>query len=299
MRAIPDADTAATRSFYETRVGGAGPSSWAELREVRAARRVDPTVPGRTIEDIVESDVGGVPVRIILPRNGVVNGVHLHLHGGGFYMDCAARDDARSARRADALGVAVIGVDYRLAPESPWPAAPDDCEAVARWLIEVAQSRFGTRRLTIGGMSAGATLVVATLVRLRSRGLATRFPGAVLEAGSYDLSGQTPAGRVIEGEYFIEAYAGDAADRSDPDISPAFADLVGLPPTLVVIGADDIVLADNLAMAARLSAAANDVELLLYPEVPHGFTLHETPIGRTAVRDTDRWLAQIPNGGAA
>ena len=109
MRAIPDADIAATRSFYETRVGGAGPSSWAELREVRAARRVDPTVPGRTIEDIVESDVGGVPVRIILPRNGVVNGVHLHLHGGGFYMDCAARDDARSARRADALGVAVIG----------------------------------------------------------------------------------------------------------------------------------------------------------------------------------------------
>lgn len=119
--------------------------------------------------------------------------------GGGFYMDCAARDDARSARRADALDVAVIGVDYRLAPESPWPAAPDDCEAVARWLIEVAQSRFGTRRLTIGGVSAGATLVVATLVRLRSRGLATRFAGEVLEAGSYDLSGQTPAGRVIEG----------------------------------------------------------------------------------------------------
>ena len=205
--------------------------------------------------------------------------------GGGFYMDCAARDDARSARRADALGVAVIGVDYRLAPESPWPAAPDDCEAVARWLIEVAQSRFGTRRLTIGGMSAGATLVVATLVRLRSRGLATRFAGAVLEAGSYDLSGQTPAGRVIEGEYFIEAYAGDAADRSDPDISPAFADLVGLPPTLVVIGADDIVRADT---GSRVAQTLDGLFGTFHGRVVHdekedGLTLAVVEIGRGSV----------------
>ena len=132
----------------------------------------------------------------------------------------------------------VVTVDYRLAPEFPWPAAPDDCEAVALWLLEVAAERFGTTRLAIGGMSAGATLVTTTLLRLRDRGLAKAFSGAVLEAGTYDVSAQTPAGRTISDEYFIEAYVGHVDDRTLPDISPTFGDLSGLPPTLVVVGSE-------------------------------------------------------------
>ncbi|GAA3181132.1 hypothetical protein GCM10020255_075190 [Rhodococcus baikonurensis] len=72
-------------------------------------------------------------------------------------------------------------------------AAPDDCEAVALWLLDVAAERFGTTKLAVGGMSAGATLVMTTLLRLRDRGLAMSFSGAVLEAGTYDVSAQTPA----------------------------------------------------------------------------------------------------------
>lgn len=142
-------------------------------------------------------------------------------------------------------------------------------------------------------MSAGSTLVVTTLLRLRDQGCAGAFGGAVLEAGSYDLSTHTPAGRAIADEYFIHAYVGHVADRTRPDISPIFGDLRGLPGTLVVIGRDDVVSAGNLAMAAALSAAGNDVDLRVYPAVPHGFTMHDTPIGRRAVRDFDTRLGHL------
>ena len=135
-------------------------------------------------------------------------GVYLDIHGGGFYMDSAARGDKRNRELADALHLAVVSVDYRLAPEHPWPAAPDDCEAAALWLVEEADARFGTSRLAIGGSSAGATLALATLLRLRDRGAVGRFTGAALQFGTYDLSARTPAGRRIADEYFIQAYAG-------------------------------------------------------------------------------------------
>ena len=89
----------------------------------------------------------------------------------------------------------VVSVDYRLAPEHPWPAAPDDGETAALWLLEEAEERFGTARLSIGGASAGANLAMTTLLRLRDAGLAARFVTALLLYGAYDLSGSTPAGR--------------------------------------------------------------------------------------------------------
>lgn len=285
-----DEELAITRSFYESRPAGAGPRSLPELRVARSARKVDPTSPSRAVEHTVDLDGKRVTVRIVTPRRGDVTGVYLYFPAGGFYLSSAAQSDARNARLADALGVAVVTVDYRLAPESPWPAAPDDCEAAALWLLDDAAERFGTTKVALGGMSAGSTLVMATLLRLRERGLAKSFVGAVLEAGTYDLSAQTPAGRTIADEYFIEAYVGHVSDRTIPDISPTFGDLRNLPSTLVAIGSEDVVLAENLAMVARLSAAGNDVDLRLYPHVPHGFSNHPTPIARRAVLDIDAWL---------
>lgn len=287
---LPGDELAITRAFYESRTAGTGPSSLQELLAVRASRVVDPAPPTRAVEHILDVDGRAISVRVVTPKDGVVDGVYLYLPGGGFYMSSAASADARSTRLADEIGFAVVTVDYRLAPEFPWPAAPDDCEAVALWLLDVAAERFGTTKLAVGGMSAGATLVMTTLLRLRDRGLAMSFSGAVLEAGTYDVSAQTPAGRTIGDEYFIEAYVGHVGDRTVPDISPTFGDLSSLPPTLVVIGSDDVVLAENLAMVARLSAAANDVDLRLYPDVPHGFTNHPTPVARRAALDIGAWL---------
>jgi acetyl esterase/lipase len=244
----------------------------------------------RPVAALAEAAGRRVPVRIVAPERGTARGVYLDIHGGGFYMGLAARGDAPNQRLARALGVVVVSVDYRLAPEHPWPAAPDDCETAALWLVEETGARFGTNRLAIGGVSAGATLAMTTLLRLRERGLATAFAGAALQFGTYDLSGQTPAGRRLDGEFFIRAYAGDAADRTDPDISPVYGDLRGLPPALLVVGSLDILLEDNLVMAARLTAAGCGADVRVYPESPHGFTLHPTAMAKAALDDIESWL---------
>lgn len=176
-------------AFRLRRSGARGPRNWDELQMVRAQHRQETVSVAPATEELA----GDVPVRIITPADAPC-GVLLDIHSGGFYMGAASDNDVRNRALADRLGVAVVSVDYRLAPEHPWPAAPDDCETVAKWLAESAEARFGTGRLVIGGVSAGATLAMTTLLRLRDRGI-DAFAGAVLQYGTFDLSAQTPAGR--------------------------------------------------------------------------------------------------------
>lgn len=279
-----------TRAFYADRASGRGPGSWEELRAARLAAAAPASSPFPAVEELVGADGRSVPVRIHTPGQRSPAGVVLEMHGGGFYLGSAAGSDDRNRQLADALGVAVVSVDYRLAPEHPWPAAPEDCETAALWLVEHAPERFGTARLAVAGFSAGATLATTTLLRLRDRGI-DAVDGAVLQFGTFDLSAQTPAGRLIADEYFLEAYAGAASDRTHPDLSPIYADLAGLPPVLMVVGDADLLLRDNLAMAARLSAAGVDLDLRVYPGSPHGFTGHPTPMARAALDDIEQWLA--------
>ena len=279
-----------SRAFYAQRASGRGPSSREQLHAVRAGTTAAVASSPPAVAEVVGFGERTVPVRVQTPVARATTGVLLDIHGGGFYLGSAAASDIRNRCLADALGVAVVSVDYRLAPEHPWPAAPDDCETAALWLAENAEARFGTSILAIGGFSAGATLATVTLLRLRDLGVAA-FGSAVLQFGTYDLSGRTPAGRLIADEYFLEAYAGTGVDRTRPDVSPIFAEPSGLPPVLIVVGADDILLRDNLAMAAQLSAAGCDVDLRVYPAMPHGFTGHPTPMAQAALGDIETWLS--------
>jgi acetyl esterase/lipase len=236
----------------------------------------------RTIE--IDGPEGALPLRIIAPA-GQPSGVFLHLHGGGWTLGENDMQDQRLCRLAGATGLTVVSVGYRLAPEHPYPAAPDDCEAAALWLVgDEARGTLGvTGPLAIGGDSAGAHLAVVTLLRLRDRhGVTGAFSAAALQYGGFDLS-MTPSQRlwgernlVLSGpilhwfaDQFLPGY--DRERRRDPDISPLFADLHTMPPAIFTVGTEDALLDDTLFMEARWRMAGAATELRIWPEAPHGF----------------------------
>ena len=239
--------------------------------------------------------LGSIPVRVIRPRTAPV-GIYIHIHGGGHTLGAHDMQDVLLKTFADETSLVVASVGYRLAPEHPYPAGPDDCEDAALGLI-----RDGARLLdappvfTIGGESAGANLALVTLLRLRDRhALARAIAGANLVYGGFDLT-SSPSVRLwtkslvlttANMRWFTENYVGHVAaeDRRVGDVSPLYADLSGLPPALFTIGTEDPLLDDSLFMFARWRAAGGSAELAVYPEGVHAFNAFPTGLARIANR---------------
>ncbi|MFF4213205.1 alpha/beta hydrolase [Streptomyces sp. NPDC001796] len=244
---------------------------------------------------------GGRRMRVFVPDD--INGVYLHIHGGGWAFGSADGQDERLWRLAEQARLAVVSVDYRLAPEHPFPAGPDDCEAAARWLVKHAAAEFGTERLLIGGESAGAHLSVVTLLRLRDRhGITGAFRAAHLLFGPYDLS-MTPSQRrfgrrpllsntdTLRGSYELFTPGMGEEQRRCPEVSPLFADLKGLPPARIVVGTEDPLLDDSLFLAARWQAAGAPVQLAVVAGAMHGFTLFPLTVTERELRRERDFLA--------
>ena len=224
-----------------------------------------PTVP------VVPDTLGGVPVAHIGAQTG--ENVVFHLHGGSYMVGSAevmARLSGAVGARSDAR---VISVDYRLAPEHPFPAGLDDALAAYRALLD---SGVPAERISFLGESAGGGLVLATLVAARDAGLP--LPSSVVVISPWTdltLSGESMTNRGAADPTLSRdglaaaavAYAG-RTDPADPLLSPIHADLHGLPPMLIQVGSHEILLDDAVRLAAR--AAADDVEVRL--EVTPGAT---------------------------
>jgi acetyl esterase len=253
----------------------------------------------RTIA-ITGRDGNEIPLRVIAPVRP--RGVYLHIHGGGWVLGAANQQDPMLEHIADTTGLAVVSVEYRLAPEHPYPAGPDDCEAAAAWLVKNARAEFGSDVLTIGGESAGGHLSAVTVLRMRDRYSYTGFRGANLVYGVYDL-GMTPSQlafgnrrlvlRTIDMQQFYNAFLPTITDRQVPDISPLYADLKGLCPALFSVGTQDALLDDTLFMHARWVAAGNATELAIYPGGAHGFTLFPNRLADESAARSEAFLRGV------
>jgi len=242
-----------------------------------------------------------IALRVIAPSQPP-RGVYLHLHGGGWVLGGADMQDPMLERIADTTGQAVVGVEYRLAPEHPYPAGPDDCEAAAAWLVAHGREEFGTGALTIGGESAGGHLTAVTILRMRDRHGYTGWRGANIVYGAFDLA-LTPSQRqfgdtrlvlrTIDMQQFYNAFLPTVTDRRVPDISPLYAELKGLCPALFTVGTRDALLDDTLFMHARWVAAGNPAELAIHPGGAHGFTLFPNALSRAATARMEEFLNRV------
>jgi acetyl esterase/lipase len=246
----------------------------------------------------IPGPAGQIALRTFVPPK--VEGAYLYIHGGGWVLGTADGNDPRLETLSNELNVAVLSVEYRLAPEHPYPAGPDDCEAAALWLAKNAQAEYGTSKLLIGGDSAGAHLAVVALVRLRDRHGVTSYRGANLGYGVFDVAStpstlswgdapvilSTPVMR-----WFGNHFAPPERQR-DPDVSPLYADLRNLPKALFTVGTMDPLLDDSTFMHARWLAAGNEAELAVYPGGVHGLTGFPTALGRKAVARQDAFMRE-------
>ena len=223
-----------------------------------------------------QDDLGGVPVVIVETPDLDPSAAILYFHGGAYALGSALESVGLAADVARRAGVRAISVDYRLAPEHPFPAATDDAVAAYRALLGQG---VPASRIAFVGESAGGGLVAATLVALKDAGLpqpssATVFsPWADLTVSGASATGKAALDPALTPEALrtrARDYLGDR-DPATPLASPIFADLTGLPPLLVQVGSHEILLDDAIRLAARAAVCDVPVDLQVWPEVPHVF----------------------------
>lgn len=293
------AETLAVNAALAARLATVEPlSDPAAMRAAYAAGRfslpVSPRSP-RARTKTIPGPGGAIGLRILAPDD--VCGAYLHLHGGGWTAGTNDMWDDQLELIGREAGLAAVSVDYRLAPENPFPAALDDALTAARWLVRNAEVEFGVSWLAIGGESAGAHLAASTLLRMRDAGEVGAFRAANLMYGCFDLS-LTPSMRRAQGtliidrqrvETLVSGFRG-AFDPRDPAISPLYADPTGLPPALFSVGTLDPLLDDSLFMHMRWQAAGNRSMLAVFPGGVHGFHMLEGELAKAANQGVAEFL---------
>jgi epsilon-lactone hydrolase len=251
------------------------PSDSLTVAERRAqyerAEKVFPTPPEVKVERV---SAPVAPAERLRPPGAVAGSVMLYLHGGGYVIGSPRSHRHLAAAIVAASQASALLLDYRLAPEHPYPAAVDDATAAYRWLLEQG---IAPDHIVVGGDSAGGGLTVATLLALRD----ARLPlpaGGVCISPWVDLtfSGASYRTRAAADpivtrpgiDEMARAYLGTSPPES-PLASPLFADLRGLPPLLIHVGSDEVLLDDAVQLANRAKAAGVDATLEVWDRMIH------------------------------
>jgi acetyl esterase len=262
--------------------GPARPLTAVELRAAFAASRPQPgaVAPVASVTDI--SLPGGVRVRLYLPEAAGPVPVFVWIHGGGWTIGSIEENEVASRAVCAAASVAVAAVEYRLAPEDPYPAAPSDCYAVLEWLAGGgAGPAVEPSRIAVGGESAGGNLSTVVSLMARDRGGPTIAAQVLIcpvfghpdDGHTSYVDFATGYGMTADAmRFFFAQYVPDPSRLDDPYVLPSRAqDLSGLPPALVLTAEYDVLRDEGEAFARRLSEAGVAVDLTRYAGQIHGF----------------------------
>ncbi|GLZ36423.1 alpha/beta hydrolase [Actinokineospora sp. NBRC 105648] len=251
------------------------PDTLAAARAALSLGTLADAGPGTEIAQVSDVDADGVRVRLYLPNESAVSPIAVYLHGGGWVNGSLNSHDAVCRYLAALSGAAIAAVDYRLAPEHPFPAAFDDIDRAVNCLHDTAHNlNLDPRRMAVVGDSAGGHLAAVTARRWRDRG--KPFAAQVLvypvtdpaaELTDVDSPGLDPASLA----FCWDAFAPAGTDRAQPDLSPITAELAGLPPTLVITAEYDVLRGQGEAYADLLAEAGVPTVSVRYQGQIHGF----------------------------
>ena len=243
-------------------------------RASMAAMTANPELPEGVESETIEA--AGVPAEwLTMPASDRTKTV-LYLHGGGYTLGSIDTHRGLGSRIAEASGTRVLMVDYRLAPETPFPGAVDDATAAYGFLLDQG---LAPEQIAIGGDSAGGGLTLAALVNIREQG--KPLPGAAFALSPWvDLQGlgdsmqtRAAADPMVQKDGLVrmgKLYLADT-DPKTPLAAPLYADLAGLPPMLIQVGTAETLLDDSIRIVERLRAAGVSVELQQYEDLIHVF----------------------------
>ncbi len=267
----------------------ARPAPFAELDPVAIRTAIDERAatkaPGPAMHEVSDLRIGELDARLFRPREEK-SPVLLYLHAGGWTVGSVTASDRVCRRLAATSGAAVIALDYRLAPEDPWPASVDDSVAALRWVASQPPELAGLgSRVGVAGDSAGGTLATLACRRLRDEDPGSLPLLQVLVYANTDLTGAQPSmtenatGGGLDPEvvrWFNRQWVADESRWGDPGVSPlAATDLAGMPAAYVVSAEHDP-LRDELELyAARLREAGVEVELRREPGLIHNFLQYD------------------------
>jgi acetyl esterase/lipase len=259
-----------------------------------SVHRESVTVPGEDHD---------VPCLLYIPEARQSDGAYLHIHGGGYISGQVERSDPMNTMIASKLGVVVLSVGYRLAPEHPVPAPLDDCYAGLAWLHnESGRLGINRNRIAVGGESAGGGLAAALAIHARDLGeypvchQHLTYPMLDNLTGTEEFPGDPLVGEFVwtrdSNRFGWSCYLGEH-DAVSPHVPSRVETVVGLPPTWMFTAALDLFRDENIAYAQRLLAAGIATELIVMPGACHGFQLLPgTSLGKSYVNDHLRALGK-------